>query len=342
MTPAAAGATDGATGGLSLVSPTMMALSQLLAALALCTNGAAARQCQFNRSLPHEDGRCAQYMGLEPVAVLDPQYDKMLCYWPDPKVPHSPDKWQSVEAGRAHPVNPSDWTNTSNDTGMPADVRSRLSQPPYSVCKGSEGCCFDGGFDRAEVLPATAATPSPACQKRMDEYCSALAAAASDTAAGETCAEALHGVGCNTTFLVARRNLLGADQWRCYSPSALDSSLSKYVRNVTGSHCYCTRDKQLASLCSGPPAPPSPEPPSGPPAGSVAAFTSGRDGYHTYRIPSLVKLLNGDLLLFAEGRKLSGSARGWNDIGAPAPPPPYVQQEIQKAVLIWLSVNWLY
>jgi sialidase-1 len=46
----------------------------------------------------------------------------------------------------------------------------------------------------------------------------------------------------------------------------------------------------------------------------VPAFTSGHGGYHTYRIPSLVKLINGDLLLFAEGRKLSGSDHGWNDI----------------------------
>jgi hypothetical protein len=163
------------------------------------------------------------------------------------------------------------------------------------------------------ILSAVAAATrsgSPACQKRMDMYCSTRAA--SDT--GETCRDALSSVGCNTTFLVARRDLLGADQWRCFSPSSLDSSLSKYAPNVTGSHCYCTRDKQLASLCSAPPAPP--PTPSGPPPGSVAAFTSGHDGYHTYRIPSLVKLTNGDILLFAEGRKLSGSDHGWNDIVA--------------------------
>lgn len=155
-----------------------------------------------------------------------------------------------------------------------------------------------------------AATRSPACQKRMDMYCSTRAA--SDT--GETCKDALTSVGCNTTFLLARRDLLGAGQWRCFSPSALDSSLSKYAPHARGSHCYCTRDRQLASLCSGPPIPP--PRPSGPPPGSVAAFTSGHDGYHTYRIPSLVKLTNGDILLFAEGRKLSGSDHGWNDIVA--------------------------
>lgn len=32
-------------------------------------------------------------------------------------------------------------------------------------------------------------------------------------------------------------------------------------------------------------------------------FTSGEDGYHSYRIPSLISAPNGDLLLFCEGRK---------------------------------------
>jgi hypothetical protein len=148
-------------------------LAALALALALCTGGAAARKCQFNQSLPHEDGRCALFMGMEPMAVLDPRVDKMLCYWPDPKFPHSPDKWQSVQAGRAHPVNPGDWTNTSNDTSMPPDVRSRLSQPPYQTCKGSEGCCFDGGF--GEMAPQIAVNvslvPFANCTKLGHKVC---------------------------------------------------------------------------------------------------------------------------------------------------------------------------
>ena len=40
------------------------------------------------------------------------------------------------------------------------------------------------------------------------------------------------------------------------------------------------------------------------------AFVSGADGYHTYRIPSIIKLNTGDLMIFAEGRKLSASVRG--------------------------------
>eukprot|EP00040_Diaphanoeca_grandis_P004371 m.28391 g.28391 ORF g.28391 m.28391 type:complete len:356 (+) comp15909_c0_seq1:117-1184(+) len=48
---------------------------------------------------------------------------------------------------------------------------------------------------------------------------------------------------------------------------------------------------------------------------AVDAFVSGEDGYHTYRIPAIIKLPGtGDLLLFAEGRKLSSADHGWNDI----------------------------
>ena len=40
----------------------------------------------------------------------------------------------------------------------------------------------------------------------------------------------------------------------------------------------------------------------------VDAFVSGHDGYHTYRIPSLVRHpTTGDLLLFAEGEILMDS-----------------------------------
>ena len=29
---------------------------------------------------------------------------------------------------------------------MPADVRARLSSPPFLLCNGSTLCCFDSGF----------------------------------------------------------------------------------------------------------------------------------------------------------------------------------------------------
>jgi sialidase-1 len=46
----------------------------------------------------------------------------------------------------------------------------------------------------------------------------------------------------------------------------------------------------------------------------VTVFKSGQDGYHTYRIPVIVRAKNGDLLAFAEGRKNSGGDHGDIDL----------------------------
>ena len=43
-------------------------------------------------------------------------------------------------------------------------------------------------------------------------------------------------------------------------------------------------------------------------------FVSGQDGYHTYRIPALLRTKTGDLLAFAEGRKNSSSDTGDIDL----------------------------
>lgn len=43
-------------------------------------------------------------------------------------------------------------------------------------------------------------------------------------------------------------------------------------------------------------------------------FVSGQDGYHTYRIPSVIRAANGTLLAFCEGRKNSGSDTGDIDL----------------------------
>jgi len=43
-------------------------------------------------------------------------------------------------------------------------------------------------------------------------------------------------------------------------------------------------------------------------------FVSGQDGYHTYRIPAVIKAANGSLLAFAEGRKSAGGDSGNIDI----------------------------
>jgi sialidase-1 len=46
----------------------------------------------------------------------------------------------------------------------------------------------------------------------------------------------------------------------------------------------------------------------------VEVFTSGQDGYHTYRIPAVIKAANGALLAFCEGRKSAGGDSGNIDI----------------------------
>ena len=43
-------------------------------------------------------------------------------------------------------------------------------------------------------------------------------------------------------------------------------------------------------------------------------FTAGQDGYHTYRIPAIIRAKNGALLAFCEGRKSAGGDSGDIDI----------------------------
>jgi sialidase-1 len=46
----------------------------------------------------------------------------------------------------------------------------------------------------------------------------------------------------------------------------------------------------------------------------VDVFTSGQDGYHTYRIPSVIRAADGTLLAFCEGRKSAGGDSGNIDL----------------------------
>ena len=49
-------------------------------------------------------------------------------------------------------------------------------------------------------------------------------------------------------------------------------------------------------------------------ASGADVFVSGEDGYHTYRIPSLVRTDRGTLLALCEGRKQSRSDTGDIDL----------------------------
>ncbi|PIY40123.1 MAG: hypothetical protein COZ05_18175, partial [Armatimonadetes bacterium CG_4_10_14_3_um_filter_59_10] len=43
-------------------------------------------------------------------------------------------------------------------------------------------------------------------------------------------------------------------------------------------------------------------------------FLGGEEGYHTYRIPSVITTLNGTLLAFCEGRRESGRDQSPTDM----------------------------
>ena len=50
------------------------------------------------------------------------------------------------------------------------------------------------------------------------------------------------------------------------------------------------------------------------PVEQTDVFVSGQDGYHTYRIPSVIRAANGTLLAFCEGRKSGGGDSGNIDL----------------------------
>ena len=93
--------------------------------------------------------------GLEPIAVLDPSYDKMLCYWPDPGAVSLscivldlildllPDPAPCAPAKHAQPLTPSP---INPSTLFAAVAPATLSEPgPQLVAVGTGRAGASGG-----------------------------------------------------------------------------------------------------------------------------------------------------------------------------------------------------
>ena len=119
--------------------------------------------------------------------------------------------------------------------------------------------------------------------------------------------------------LVARFGL-GADDWRCYSPSALNKAKSNY----TGGPAFCTTPElaSILAICNGSQPGPYPSPPTAappPPAGgcttpfiadanATLVMNIGQDGT-TYRIPVVMKIPGTHtVIMLSENRGHSGDS----------------------------------
>ena len=146
-------------------------------------------------------------------------------------------------------------------------------------------------------------------------------------APGKSCFDLVSKRGCDGPML-ARKSGPGGHpetQWRCYSPKTLTPDHKRYNKTEVDDHCYCSLSAEIRAVlakCGSPdptpaprpPAPPTPVPPPAP--GGVAIFTSGQEGYHSFRIPAIVShpTSHRRLLCFCEGRKFSSADHDWNDI----------------------------
>jgi hypothetical protein len=126
--------------------------------------------------------------------------------------------------------------------------------------------------------------------------------------------------------MLARKSLASGHfahpEWRCYSPGVLTPNHTSYNSSNVDHNCYCSLDSEIRAVLADcgdpdPSLPPRPPPPPPPPApGGVAVYSSGSEGYHTFRIPAVVShpLDHRRLLCFCEGRKFSSEDHDWNDI----------------------------
>ena len=84
----------------------------------------------------------------------------------------------------------------------------------------------------------------------------------------------------------------GPDQWRCYSPTSLDASKTRY----TNGKLYCTHDAALGDVLEACP--------------ETTLWENGANATSCFRIPNVIRIDGGVLLAFAEARRLSCSDSG--------------------------------
>jgi sialidase-1 len=215
------------------------------------------------------------------------------------------------------------------------DRRAPAGNRPGAARQATETDDDDGLADTAEsgeppwaavvAAPAPPWQPSAKCQAAADAWCNTGAVA---KLKGKSCFEVIHDRPCDGPMLARKLGNAGSDRaaWRCYSPGQLTPDHKSFNKtNPSGDRCDCsesTNIREVLAKCGSPdpsPAPPAPAPPTPAPAparGGVAVFTSGQEGYHTFRIPSVVAHPSDArrLLCFCEGRKFSSADRDWNDI----------------------------
>lgn len=182
---------------------------------------------------------------------------------------------------------------------------------------------LSGGTQVSSPWAPPAWQPSTKCQAVADTWCNNGSAARAPLN-GKSCFEIISKRGCDGPML-ARKSGPGESQWRCYSPRTLTPDHKRYNKTELDDRCYCSLSAEIRAVlakCGSPdptPAPPAPPPPTPVPApapGGVAIFTSGQEGYHTFRIPAIVShpTNRSRLLCFCEGRKFSSADHDWNDI----------------------------
>ena len=209
---------------------------------------------------------------------------------------------------------------TSSTWMMRIDIKVEQQEWPSGA--GSAPVQLELKSDDYEASPSSRADAR--CQPVLDTWCRLYSKCIAEIAADK-----------KSTALVARYGLrqetATAPEWRCYSPSVLDHTMSKF----TGGAEFCSADKQLSevlAICNGtlPNTTSYPLPPGADGAGGAcepahaSAHTSalimpaGLDGVSCYRIPSVIGPFpphSNSMLAFAEAREKNCADSGIHALG---------------------------